>query len=323
LFRRELLREFSRVRVLVIGDLMLDEYIEGRVERISPEAPVPVVEAQNVKHRPGGAANVAVNVKSLGGSVTVIGVVGRDEGGERLKELLLKRGVDTKLIITDDSRPTTRKTRIISGSQQLLRVDWESKNYIPEDIRRELLSFLSENYGDFDVIVISDYGKGVVTRELFQITEKIKGEVPVFLDPKERNFPIYRSVTAMTPNIKETFQAVGVKPISNEEAERAGRLLIEKFKLDYAVITRSERGISIVERDAVKHIPTRAKQVFDVTGAGDTVIASFSLAVGAGASPFEAGEIANLAAGIVVGKLGTATVTVRELEGALNALQNL
>ncbi|RUM90536.1 MAG: D-glycero-beta-D-manno-heptose-7-phosphate kinase [Thermovibrio sp.] len=323
MFRRELLKKFRNRKVLIIGDFMLDEYIEGKVERISPEAPVPIVEARETTFRPGGAANVAVNVKSLGGSVTILGVVGNDEGGERLRKILNEKGIDTKLLLEDTSRPTTRKTRIISGSQQLLRVDWESKNYISKKLRRELLTYLLENYRNFDVIVISDYGKGVVTKELFEITGEIRRKTPVFLDPKERNFPIYRNVTAMTPNIKETFQAVGIKPISNEDAERAGKKLIEKFNLEYAVVTRSERGISIVTGKEVKHIPTRAKQVFDVTGAGDTVIASFSLAVAAGALPFEAGEIANLAAGIVVGKLGTATVTVEEMEEALNALQNL
>jgi rfaE bifunctional protein kinase chain/domain len=323
LFRRELLKKFKDRKVLVIGDFMLDEYIEGKVERISPEAPVPIVEARETTFRPGGAANVAVNVKSLGGSVTVLGVVGNDEGGERLRKILSGKGINTELLLEDTSRPTTRKTRIISGSQQLLRVDWESKNYISEKLRKELLTYLLENYRDFDVIVISDYGKGVVTKELFEITGEIRKRTPVFLDPKERNFPIYRNVTAMTPNIKETFQAVGIKPISDKDAERAGKKLIERFNLEYAVVTRSERGISIVTGKEVKHIPTRAKQVFDVTGAGDTVIASFSLAVAAGALPFEAGEIANLAAGIVVGKLGTATVTVEEIEEALNALQNL
>ncbi|SMO47263.1 rfaE bifunctional protein, domain I [Balnearium lithotrophicum] len=323
MFRRELLKKFWDRKVLVIGDFMLDEYIEGKVERISPEAPVPIVEARETTFRPGGAANVAVNVRSLGGSVTVLGVVGNDEGGERLRKILSGKGINTELLLEDTSRPTTRKTRIISGSQQLLRVDWESKNYISEKLRKELLTYLLENYRDFDVIVISDYGKGVVTKELFEITGEIRRKTPVFLDPKERNFPIYRNVTAMTPNIKETFQAVGIKPISDEDAERAGKKLIERFNLEYAVVTRSERGISIVTGKEVKHIPTRAKQVFDVTGAGDTVIASFSLAVAAGALPFEAGEIANLAAGIVVGKLGTATVTVEEIEEALNALQNL
>ncbi len=321
MFRREILRNFTGKRILVIGDFMVDEYIKGTVERISPEAPVPVVEARGVTLRPGGAANVVANIKSLGGKAVPLGVVGKDEAGERLRELLKNLGVETETLITDTSRPTTRKTRIIAGSQQLLRVDWESRDYLPEKIEREVISFLLNHYREFDAVVISDYGKGVVTRELFKHTGKIKREVPVFLDPKEKNFRLYQEVTAMTPNIKETFQAVKVLPDTDEKAEEAGKRLIEKYKLDYAVITRSEKGLSLVMKNSVKHIPTRAKQVFDVTGAGDTVISAFALSVAAGATPVEAGEIANLAAGIVVGKLGTATATVEEIEEALKEIK--
>ena len=320
MFKKETLERFKTRKILVVGDFMLDEYIEGVVERISPEAPVPIVEAKEVTFRPGGAANVAVNVKSLGGNVTVLGVIGEDEGGEKLKEILKNWGVETEFLLKDEKRPTTRKTRIISSSQQLLRIDWENRDTIPSDIEEKILEFLEGNFNNFDAIIISDYGKGVVTPNFFKLTGRIKERTPVFLDPKERNFPIYKNVTAMTPNIKETFQAVGIKPLTDELAEKAGRLLRERFNLDYAVITRSEKGMSVVTEREVRHIPTRAKQVFDVTGAGDTVIAAFSLAVASGAPPFEAGEIANLAAGIVVGKLGTATVTVEEV---LNALQNL
>ena len=163
----------------------------------------------------------------------------------------------------------------------------------------------------------------MVTETLFRLTKDIKKIVPVFLDPKEKNYSIYRNVTAMTPNMKETYQAVGVVPSDEAETEKAGRLLMEKFQLDYAIITRSEKGLSIITENSVKHIPTRTKQVFDVTGAGDTVISAFALSVAAGATPFEAGEIANLAAGIVVGKLGTATASVAEIEEAADALQNL
>lgn len=320
MFRREILQRFKGKKILVIGDYMVDEYIKGTVERISPEAPVPVVEAKGVTLKPGGAANVVANVIALGGYAVPLGVVGNDGAGERLRELLKKIGVETDTLITDTSRPTTRKTRIVAGSQQLLRVDWESRDYLPEEIEKQVISFLNTNYKEFDAIIISDYGKGVVTRELFKFTGKIKEKIPIFLDPKEKNFPIYTDVTAMTPNIKETAQAVGVTPTTKEETERAGKLLIERYKLNYAVITRSEKGLSIVTKKETKHIPTRAKQVFDVTGAGDTVISAFALSVAAGARPFEAGEIANLAAGVVVGKLGTATVTVEEIEEAAKFL---
>ncbi len=320
MFRRELLKQFKGRKILVIGDFMVDEYIKGTVERISPEAPVPVVEAKRATFRPGGAANVVANIKSLGGEAVPLGVVGKDEAGEKLKELLREIGVKTDTLITDTSRPTTKKTRIIAGSQQLLRVDWESRDYLPQTIEKEVISFLLNHYREFDAIIISDYGKGVVTERLFEYTGQLKEDVPIFLDPKEKNFRFYRQVTAMTPNIKETYQAVRITPDTDLKTEEAGKKLIEEYGLDYAVITRSDKGLSIVTKDRVKHIPTRARQVFDVTGAGDTVISAFALSVAAGATPFEAGEIANLAAGVVVGKLGTATATVEEIEEAAGLL---
>ncbi|WP_457755114.1 D-glycero-beta-D-manno-heptose-7-phosphate kinase [Thermovibrio ammonificans] len=323
MFNREILKKFKEQKVLVIGDFMLDEYITGKVERISPEAPVPIVEAKEVTFRPGGAANVVANLRALGSEVVALGVVGEDQAGEWLKTMLKRLGANTEGLITDPSRPTTRKTRIIAGSQQLLRVDWESRDYLSRQVEEKLLKFLLENYRNFSAVIISDYGKGVITEGLFKLTGKIKREVPVFLDPKEKNFHIYKDITTMTPNIKETYQAVGIKPETAEEAQRAGKLLIERYKLDYAVITRSEKGISIITESEAYHIPTRARQVFDVTGAGDTVISAFALSVASGATLFEAAEIANLAAGVVVGKLGTATVTVEEIEEAANAVQNL
>jgi rfaE bifunctional protein kinase chain/domain len=324
LFKPELLDCFKGKKILVLGDFMIDEYIEGVVERISPEAPVPVVEAKDITVRPGGAANVVANLLTLGAQVTAAGVVGNDQPGKELKELLKNYGASTELLLTDSSRPTTRKTRIVASSQQLLRVDWESKEEVNREIERELLSFLLDSYKMYDAVIVSDYGKGVVTPQLFKYTAEIRKYTPVLVDPKEKNFPIYREVTTMTPNVKETYQAVGLKPEDDEKAERAGKKLIEKFSLEFAVITRSEKGISVVTKEEARHIPTRAKQVFDVTGAGDTVISAFTLAMVSGADPFTAAEVANIAAGIVVGKLGTATVTLEELkEAAKSALQNL
>ncbi|MEO2068253.1 MAG: D-glycero-beta-D-manno-heptose-7-phosphate kinase [Desulfurobacteriaceae bacterium] len=312
MFREEILEKFEGRKILVVGDFMLDEYIFGRVERISPEAPVPVVDARDITLRLGGAGNVAANLRSLGAYVWVLGVVGSDEKGKILKKLL-EKVANTSWLIEDDDRLTTVKTRIVAGSQQLLRVDWENKDYVKASISDQILEMISKNYKEFDAIIISDYGKGVITPSLFEITGEVKKERPITLDPKEKNYPFYKDITTMTPNMKETFQAVGIEPISDEKAEKAGKLLIDKFKLDYAVITRSEKGLSVIGRDFKKHIPTRAKQVFDVTGAGDTVISAFTLAISVGATPTEAGEIANLAAGIVVGKLGTATTTVDEI----------
>jgi len=319
LFRENLLEKFKGKKILVLGDFMLDEYIEGKVERISPEAPVPIVEANGIRTSPGGAANVVANLLSLGAEVKALGVVGEDEAGEELKRILKNLGAQIDALIVDPSRPTTRKTRIVASSQQLLRVDWECREEVPKEVEEKILSFLKENYDSFDGIIISDYGKGVITKNLFEITGKIKEKTPVFLDPKEKNFPVYKEITTMTPNVKETFQAVGVRPETDEKAERAGRLMIEKYGLDFAVITRSEKGMSVITKEEAKHIPTRAKQVYDVTGAGDTVISAFALAFVSGAPPFVAAEVANLAAGIVVGKLGTATVSLNELKEALKS----
>ncbi|SMP16753.1 rfaE bifunctional protein, domain I [Desulfurobacterium pacificum] len=322
MFRKETLQRFKGKKVLVIGDFMLDEYITGKVERISPEAPVPVVEAKEATYRPGGAANVVVNLSSLGAVPVAVGVIGNDREGELLKSLLSQYNVDTESLIVDRERPTTKKTRIIASSQQLLRVDWENRNYVSEEVERKILSVFND-LSNVDAVIISDYGKGVVTARLFDLTGKIKKNVPVLLDPKEKNYPLYKNLTTMTPNIKETFGAVGIKPETDEETEEAGRRLIEKFKLDYAVITRSEKGLSIVKKNSAYHIPTKAKQVFDVTGAGDTVVSVFALSLASGATPEEAGEIANIAAGVVVGKLGTATVTVEEILKAAEEMDAL
>ncbi|WP_456425742.1 D-glycero-beta-D-manno-heptose-7-phosphate kinase [Desulfurobacterium sp.] len=311
-------KKFRGKKILVIGDLMIDEYISGKVERISPEAPVPVVEAKETTAKPGGAANVAVNLKTLGAKPIVLGVVGNDEKGKMLEQMLKKRGIDTSLLIKDETRPTTVKTRIIAGAQQLLRVDWESKEYLNREIVLKIIEEFREDFRNFDGIIISDYGKGVITEELFKAAAEVKksGKI-VTLDPKERNFHLYHDVTAMTPNMKETYQAVGIYPETEEIAEKAGKKLIEKFKLDFALITRSEKGMSLIKRDKSYHIPAKAKQVYDVTGAGDTVIAVFTLSLVAGASPEKAAEIANIAGGIVVGKLGTAFVKPEEIEKAI------
>lgn len=319
---QSLVDRFCGKRILVVGDFMLDEYVTGKVERISPEAPVPVVEAKSFTYRAGGAANVVLNLSSLGAEPIPVGVIGNDLEGERLKNILSEKGIDVSALFTDSSRPTTKKTRILASSQQLLRVDWESRDYISEDLEKRIISVI-QDFASLDGIVISDYGKGVVTKGLFGITKDLKKRIPVLLDPKEKNYGIYKNVTAMTPNMKETYLAVGINPESDEDTERAGRELIKKFNLDYAVITRSEKGLSVVGMDTVYHLPTKAKQVYDVTGAGDTVISVFTLAVSSGASLREAGEISNVAAGIVVGKLGTATVTVDELKRALEGINAL
>jgi len=324
----EILDAFAGKKVLVLGDFMLDEYVKGKVERISPEAPVPVVEARGISHKPGGAGNVTLNLSALGAKPFAFGVIGRDEAGRKLKAMLEQAGVDASMLLVQENRPTTRKMRIIAGAQQLLRVDWENTDYIDTATFEKLRDVLVSVWREFDAMIISDYGKGVVTESLFELTRKFRAQIPVALDPKERNFGFYKDVTTMTPNIRETYLAVGIKPVTDSDAEKAGRRLIERFNLNYAVVTRAEKGLSVVCTDRVSHIPARAKQVFDVTGAGDTVISVFTLSVACGATPEEAGELANTAGGIVVGKVGTATVTVEEirhelLHGATDAVQNV
>jgi len=311
---KEIIKNFKNKKILVIGDLMIDEYIFGKVERISPEAPVPVVEAAKTEMKPGGAANVAANLVALGAKTSILGVIGNDHRGTILKNMLKNNGIDTSFLIEDSKRPTTVKTRIIAGAQQLLRVDWESKEYLTGNLLKRVIEIFLDNFENFDGVIISDYGKGVITEELFKHTEEVKKRnIPITLDPKERNFPIYRNITAMTPNKKETFQAVGIYPETEKEAEKAGKKIIERFNCDYALITRSEKGISLIGKETIHHVPAKAKQVFDVTGAGDTVISVFTLSLTAGATVEEATEIANISGGIVVGKLGTATVKVEEI----------
>ncbi len=312
------IEEFKNKKILVIGDVMLDEYIFGKVNRISPEAPVPVVEATKTAVRAGGAANVALNLKTLGAKPSILGVIGKDLKGKILKEIFENKKINTKLLIEDESRPTTVKTRIMASSQQLLRVDWESKNYLNRKTLLSIARKLKEDYKNFDAILISDYGKGVITKELFKITGLLKQNgMIVTVDPKERNFGFYKDITSMTPNIKETYQATGVFPETDELTEKAGKTLIDKFNLDFALITRSEKGMSLITEKESFHIRSKTRQVYDVTGAGDTVISVFTLALSCGASPVEAAKLANISGSIVVGKLGTATVEIDEIKTAL------
>ncbi len=307
------LKKFKGKRILIVGDFILDEYIFGNVERISPEAPVPIVDARDKTVKLGGAANVALNILSLGGIPFLLSVIGNDQNGRKALELMKKLEIKTDGLIVDSKRPTTVKTRIVASSQQLIRIDWENRDYIPDNIEGKILEFINENAGNFDAMLISDYGKGVITGSLFKTTKKLKKNMPIVLDPKRKNYPLYRNVTAVTPNTKETYEATNIYPSSDNNAEIAGKVLIERFKTDYALITRGEKGLSIIGENLKKHIPTRAKQVYDVTGAGDTVASVFTLAIACNLPPVEAAEMANAAAGIEVGKLGATSVTIDEM----------
>jgi len=313
----ELLKRMAKTRVLVVGDLILDEFIWGSVERISPEAPVPVVRVERESAMPGGAANVACNVRALSGQASLLGVVGQDGGGKRLKQELEGRGISTEWINTDPRRPTTRKTRVIAHHQQVVRIDRERTDRVGGAVLDGLLEGAREMIPQVDGVIVEDYGKGLIHPQLLKpvvaLAKKYRKVITV--DPKEEHTPYYRGVTALTPNKKEAALAAGM-PITDEASLlRAGKKIVSKLKPEVLLVTLGEDGMCLFSRGGRKplKIPTVAREVFDVSGAGDTVIAAFTLARAAGASFPEAAMLANAAAGVVVGKIGVATCSPEEL----------
>ncbi len=309
-----IVKGFRGKKVLVLGDLMLDKYIWGSVSRISPEAPIPVVEVKNETYCLGGSGNVGQNLSSLGARVILTGVVGEDKEGDWIK----KNSFDNRGIFTSEKRPTTVKTRIIAHHQQVVRVDVEDKKKIPPRLKEKILGFIQKE--PWDGLIISDYNKGLISESLIQrvLSFAQRKKLPVFVDPKEKNFHSYSPVTLLTPNHLEAERIIHQKCASDQEIEKAGKKILSRISAKYLIIKRGEQGLSVLEkRKKTVHIPARAKQVYDVTGAGDTVIAVSSLALLAGASILEASQLANTAAGIVIGKLGTASLTPEELLMAL------
>jgi D-glycero-beta-D-manno-heptose-7-phosphate kinase len=314
-----LLPKFAKARVLVVGDLMLDEFVWGKVNRISPEAPVPVVWIQSESVMPGGAANVASNIRSLGGRTSVIGVVGQDRWGEQLRAELESQGIDTHGMISA-ARPTIVKTRVIAHHQQVVRVDREQRDALAAATVDRLIRAVTEELDRVDAVVIEDYGKGVICRQLLEAiipAARRKNKI-ITVDPKEEHFDLYHRVTALTPNRSEAGGAVGRELDSDVDVRRAAVELVKKLECDGLLVTLGEDGMALFERGGREvRIPTVAQEVFDVAGAGDTVIATFTLALASGASMEQAARLANYAAGIVVGKLGVAVVTPRELSAKL------
>ncbi|MFH0828192.1 MAG: D-glycero-beta-D-manno-heptose-7-phosphate kinase [Candidatus Omnitrophota bacterium] len=327
---QKIVKAFAKANILVIGDLILDEYIRGDVERISPEAPVPVVWAKERSFVPGGAANVANNLRSLGAKVSLAGAVGRDDYCQVMVKELLARGVDTSAVIGEKGRKTTLKTRIFARHQQVVRVDWEDVEPIKNQTQEKLEEFIKGNLKKFDAVVIEDYGKGVFNSgflaEIISDARRLKKIITV--DPKEENFESYHGVTAITPNRKEAqnairylkmkdtrnkFQVYDDGLITDKDIKKAGYAVLKHLELESLLITLGEQGMWLFEQDSDNHISTVAQEVFDVSGAGDTVISAFTLGLCAGAEKLEAAHIANFAAGIVVGKVGTATATTEEL----------
>ncbi|MEA1982866.1 MAG: D-glycero-beta-D-manno-heptose-7-phosphate kinase [Campylobacterota bacterium] len=301
--------------ILVVGDLMIDHYLWGSCERISPEAPVQVVDIAKETTVLGGAGNVINNLNALGANVSVSSVMGDDDIGSELIEMLNTIGVDSKNIITQEGRKTSKKSRVIAVSQQILRYDKESKNSITKESVQKILNSLQDTISSFDMIILSDYGKGVLTDDLCQgvISLAKDTDVKVLVDPKGSAFSKYRGAYLLTPNKREAVLATGIEIEDNDSLQRALLKLKSECDLGISLITLSEDGIATLDKE-LETFPTVAKEVFDVTGAGDTVIASIAFALSAGKTIQETAGFANLAAGVVVGKIGSATVTIDEIE---------
>lgn len=308
------LPDFSSGRVVVVGDVMLDRYWHGSTDRISPEAPVPVVKVETDEFRAGGAGNVALNIASLGATAELVALVGQDEAGSMLRQRLTERGVRCRLIETP-GHPTITKLRVISRHQQLIRLDFEESFSMRESASIE--AEFEHTLTDIGAVVLSDYGKGTLAQTSTLIGMAREHGVPVIVDPKGRDFKRYRGATVITPNLAEFEAVVGHCADESILAER-GEALRETLNFDALLITRSERGMTLLARDAAPlTLPARARDVFDVTGAGDTVVALLGLALACNQSLAQATLLANVGAGIVVGKLGTASVTPEELARGL------
>ena len=313
---KKIIKNFNKISVLVVGDIMLDEFIWGKVYRISPEAPVPVVRTTSESIMPGGASNVAHNIQALGGKVYLAGVIGNDSRGNLLIEELKKRDINVGGVVRDTGRPTTLKTRVIAHHQQVVRIDKEKNDDIDDNIVERILTFARELIENIDAVIIEDYGKGVIVprlvKELIRLAKQHKRTVTV--DPKESHFPLYKNATAITPNQYEAAKAVGMQAKDAMPIERIGKRLLKQLNSEAVLMTLGEDGMCVFEKSGrTTRIPTVAQDVYDVSGAGDTVISAYTLAITSGARNIEAAHIANCAAGIVVGKLGIAVVTQGEL----------
>jgi D-beta-D-heptose 7-phosphate kinase/D-beta-D-heptose 1-phosphate adenosyltransferase len=323
---RKLLRMATKRRVVVVGDVMLDHFLWGHVKRISPEAPVPVVDFENESFMPGGAANVARNLTDLGASVELFGLVGKDDGARKLRAVLKTDGVDAGGLTAINDRITTRKSRVIAHHQQVVRIDRETNASVNERVTRRLLAAVERELPGADAIVVGDYNKGVVTQELLDGLRALCQPRGIWLslDPKPPHQLDLSGLSLITPNRQEVFELGGISddtrqanPLRDKNLTAAVKSVLSAYTPALLLVTLGEQGMLLCRRGAKPVvIPTVTQEVFDVSGAGDTVIASFTLAIAAGASPLEATIFSNHAAGVVVGKMGTATVTPKELTGS-------
>lgn len=314
---KQIINDFKRRKIAVIGDVILDRYLWGDVERISPEAPVPIVDIKRESVNLGGAANVAWNLSSLGVYTVLIGVVGKDENAKTLESLLRQKKINPHLVY-DENRPTTEKTRIIAVSQQLLRIDRESKKGLDKKVSERVIQHINDIKDDVEGFIISDYGKGVVSKEVVSIC--VSTGKPVFVDPKPKNYHLYNDITIMTPNKKEAYECV--KYGYEEPLDKVAKKIMEDLNMNQLLITLGAEGMALFEGDKFIKIPAKARKVYDVTGAGDTVISVLAASKLSGGNWEESASIANYAAGYVVGEIGTAVVTTDILtEIILSSLQ--
>ncbi len=316
---KNILKKFKDKKILILGDIILDHFIWGSVDRISPEAPVPVVDVQNESYMLGGAGNVANNIISLGAKASIVGVIGNDHRADIINKIFAERKINVEGVM-HDSRPTTVKTRVIAHSQQVVRVDREDRKTIGSRVFKSIADYISDNINDHEGVIVSDYNKGVVSQKLMRFLMNLSKQYNLFVavDPKVGNFNYYKGVSLITPNKKEASEDSRINIKDDATLKNAGFQLLNKLQCDSVLITRGDEGMSLFVNKEVHNIPTVAREVYDVTGAGDTVISAFTLSYVSGASKLQSAEIANHAAGIVVGEVGTATTTVNEILKSLN-----
>ncbi len=318
----KILENFTNKKILVVGDIMLDKYIWGEVSRISPEAPVQVVHVLKETYAPGGASNVASNVVALNGKAFMVGIAGNDEAKNILLQELKNREINSDGIFIENDKPTIQKVRIVGRSQQLLRVDYEKKEHVHKNIEHSIIEFLERIIKDVDVVVISDYAKGVITPEISQKLVQISKEhnKAIIVDPKPKHLNLYSNVTLITPNSSEASEMTNIEDGSDDAVLEMGNKLLRYLNTNI-LITRGEKGMFLFEKDGnITHIPANAKEVYSLIGAGDTVVATLALALASDANFKEAATLANIAAGIKVGKIGTASVSIEEIKKEIEEL---
>ncbi len=313
------IKKFSEKKIAVVGDVMLDKFIWGKITRVSPESPVPIIDVEKESEHLGGAANVAMNIKSLSSDILLFGIIGNDESGTHFKKILEKNKISTYGIVRDN-RPTTVKTRIIAHNQHITRIDKEVKKKISEKTENKIFSLIKKKIDEIDAIILEDYNKGVLTENLISkiIDLSLKKNKIVTVDPKLENFFSYKNVFLFKPNTKEIENSLKIPVHTDSEIEIAGKKLLEKLNAKHILITRSENGMSLISRDGnIFHIPTIAKKIADVSGAGDTVIATLTLSLACGLSTLESAMLSNIAAGSVCEEIGVVPITKEKLQNSI------